>query len=190
MRLMQRPKGVLMIKKIWIAALSVMSMLVLPTSSLSAASEETSNVDICPGIDETKVNQVDILILLDNSKSLSSEKTGSDKERKRFDALQTLFESVSKGLKNSDGSDSRVKVDVSLMAFAEKARMIPLKNQIFDPVALADEISNALPDKDQGSGTNFISALDEAAKFMESRQPASCKFLIWFTDGAFSFPAS
>lgn len=187
---MQRPKGVMVTKKIWITALSVMIMLVLPTSSLSAAGEETSNVDICPGVDETKVDQVDILILLDNSKSLSSEKTGSDKERKRFDALRTLFESVSKGLKNPDGSGSRVTVDVSLMAFAEKAIEIKLKNQIFDPVALANEISDVLPDKGQGSGTNFISALDEAAKFMESRQPASCKFLIWFTDGAFSFPAS
>ena len=179
-----------MFKKICIAALSVITMLVLPTSALSAAGEETSNVDICPGIDETKVDQVDILILLDNSKSLGSEKTGSDKERKRFDALQTLFESVSKGLKNPDGSGSRITVDVSLMAFAEKTRTIKLDNQIFDPVALANEVSDALPDKEQGSGTNFISALDEAAKFMESRQPASCKFLIWFTDGSFDFPNS
>ena len=136
-----------MVKKICIAALSVIAVLVLPTSALSAAGEETSNVDICPGIDETKVDQVDILILLDNSKSLGSEKTGSDKERKRFDALQTLFESVSKGLKNPDGSGSRITVDVSLMAFAEKTRTIKLDNQIFDPVALANEVSDALPDK-------------------------------------------
>ena len=180
-------KGGTIINKIWLPVLVAAIIPFLPTSSLSAAGAENSAVDICPGIDESKVEKVDILILLDNSRSLSSKKTGSDLERKRFDALRIFFASVSNGLKKDDSSGSRVEVDVSLMAFSQNTNPIDLKQDISKPEALANEISDALPDESQQPGTNFISALDAAATFMESKQIGSCKFLIWFTDGAFTY---
>jgi hypothetical protein len=65
-------------------------------ASAATPFDVTESVDICPGINEARVNQVDVLILLDNSLSLKT----SDKDRKRFDALEKLFQSISNGVQN------------------------------------------------------------------------------------------
>jgi len=191
---MQRFSRLLIHNKFWLFALVASVILSLMPSPLSAAVENNDNVDICPGVNESKVDQVDILILLDNSRSLGQTERPSDIERRRFDALRIFFESVAEGLKNPDGVSTRVEVNVSLMPFAQTTKFgvgsedtIRLSEDILSPAALANEISDALPDATQRPGTNFINALDAAATFMESKQASSCKFLIWFTDGAFDY---
>ncbi len=191
---MQRLRGLPLGQNFWLfVLLASLAFVVLP-SPLSAAAENNDNVDICPGVNEAKVDQVDILILLDNSRSLGQTERPSDVERRRFDALRIFFDSVAEGLKNPVGSGTRVKVDVSLMPFAQTTKFgvsdedtIRLSADMSDPAALANEISDALPDATQRPGTNFINALNAAATFMESKQASSCKFLIWFTDGAFDY---
>lgn len=191
---MQRICRLLFCEKFWLFALVASVSFAFLPSPASAAVANSDNVDICPGVNESKVDQVDILILLDNSRSLGQTERPSDVERRRFDALRIFFESVAEGLKNPDGIGTRVKVDVSLMPFAQTTKFgvgdedtIRLRNDITNPVALANEISDALPDDTQRPGTNFINALDAAATFMESKQASTCKFLIWFTDGAFDY---
>jgi hypothetical protein len=170
---------------------------VSPAQSSGKKLKGSESVDICPGIDESKVEKVDILILLDNSKSLSSMKgnSPSDKNRQRFDALENMFESISSGIKGADGSAARVEVDVSLMAFAQTTKfnfsnsdgVVPLTSSFAEPGKLADEIRNILKDETQANGTNFINALNDARQFLDKKSDTHCKFLIWFTDGVFDY---
>lgn len=182
--------------KLLISVFVLLSMGASSASSARLAAPSTDLVDICPGVDESKVDKVDVLILLDNSLSLSSEDGGSDIEGKRFDALRTLFQSIAKGVSNIDGSGPRVNVGVSLMAFAQttkfgfsdqKTGLITLKQSINNPDELANEIKNILTNATQRAGTNYINALDDASSFLASQPNTHCKFLIWFTDGAFDY---
>ena len=182
--------------KLLISVFVLLSMGASSASSARLAAPSTDSVDICPGVDESKVDKVDVLILLDNSLSLSSESGGSDKEGKRFDALRTMFQSIAKGVSNIDGSGPRVDVGVSLMAFAQttkfgfsdqKTGIIALEQSINNPDELANEIKNKLTNETQQAGTNYINALDDASSFLASQPNTHCKFLIWFTDGAFDY---
>ena len=158
-------------------------------ASAATPSTVSESVDICPGINEAKVNQVDVLILLDNSKSLID----SDKDRKRFDALENLFQSISNGVENEG---KKVEVKVSLIAFAQTTNFksidgsgLVFKDKVLDdPSALATVVRKTLTDETQAAGTNFINALDKAEEFLSSSErQANCKFLIWFTDGVFDY---
>ena len=107
--------------KLLISVFVLLSVGASSASSARLAAPSNDSVDICPGVDESKVDKVDILILLDNSLSLSSEDGGSDKEGKRFDALRTMFQSIAKGVNDIDG-EPRVEVGVSVMAFAQTTK--------------------------------------------------------------------
>lgn len=185
--------------KLLISVFVLLSMGASSASSARLAAPSTDSVEICPGVDESEVDKVDVLILLDNSKSLSSEDGGTDKEGKRFDALRTMFQSIAKGVSNIDGT-LRVEVGVSLMAFAqtttenwkfaEENGIIPLEQSIANPDKLENEIRNILTIETQRAGTNYIKALDYASNFLASQPNTHCKFLIWFTDGAFDYDDS
>ena len=158
-------------------------------ASAATPFDVTESVDICPGINEARVNQVDVLILLDNSLSLKS----SDKDRKRFDALEKLFQSISNGVQNEG---KKVEVRVSLMAFAQttnfdasdESGLVLKDKELKDPSALSKVIRETLTDNTQAAGTNFINALNKAEEFLSSSErQANCKFLIWFTDGVFDY---
>jgi hypothetical protein len=152
-----------------------------PLGQMSVVSE---SVDICPGIDESKVDKVDILILLDNSKSLKS----SDPKRQRFDAIEQLFKSISLGI-NGNNTDSKLGVDIEVMTFAQSAISLKLESvDINDPKRISDEIRENLPDDGQQGGTNYINALNAARENLSHpSKNGNCKFLIWFTDGSFDY---
>ena len=158
-------------------------------ASAATTFDVTESVDICPGINEARVNQVDVLILLDNSLSLKT----SDKDRKRFDALEKLFQSISNGVQNES---KKVEVRVSLMAFAQttsfdasdESGLVFKDKELNDPLALSKVIRETLTDDTQAAGTNFMNALNKAEEFLSSSErQANCKFLIWFTDGVFDY---
>ena len=188
-------------KRVLMVAVAAVTTLLLasgvsPAQSSGKVLEVSESVDICPGVNESKVDKVDILILLDNSKSLASKiEPPSDIDRRRFDALENMFNSISSGIKGTDGSDSRVEVEVSLMAFAQTTKfdfsnsdgVIPLTRSITEPGELADEIREILKDETQANGTNFINALNDARQFLDKKSDTHCKFLIWFTDGVFDY---
>ena len=184
--------------KLLITVFVLLSVGASSASSARLAAPSNDSVDICPGVDESKVDKVDVLILLDNSRSLSSEDRGTDKEGKRFDALRTMFQSIAKGVSNIDGVP-RVEVGVSVMAFAQttkfgfsdpKTGIMKLKESFNNPDGLADEIKNILTNETQQGGTNYINALNDASSFLASQPNTHCKFLIWFTDGAFDYDNS
>jgi hypothetical protein len=178
-----------------ISAVAVGGFAIGPSASAATPSNSEESIDICPGVDEAKIDQVDILILLDNSLSLSTG-TKADIDGQRFDALETMFESIWGGVQNEGEISTRVNVNVSLMAFAqttrfeisdEKTGIISLDKDISDPSGLKKEIESKLPNSTQQGGTNFINALNDARTFLDSKPATSCKFLIWFTDGVFDY---
>jgi hypothetical protein len=178
-----------------ISILAIIGFVVIPSANAATPQNASENIDICPGVDEARINQVDILILLDNSLSLSTGPT-TDKNGQRFDALETMFESIWGGIQNEGEAATRVDVNVSLMAFAQTTRfgfsdgqtgIVDLEKDISDPSGLADEIKSKLPNDVQQGGTNFINALNDARDFLDSKPATNCKFLIWFTDGVFDY---
>ena len=178
-----------------ISAVAVGGLAIGASVSAATPSNSEESIDICPGVDEAKIDQVDILILLDNSLSLSTG-TKADIDGQRFDALETMFESIWGGVQNEGEISTRVNVNVSLMAFAQTTRfeisdkktgIISLDKDISDPSGLKKEIESKLPNSTQQGGTNFINALNDARTFLDSKPATSCKFLIWFTDGVFDY---
>ena len=156
----------------------------VPVAATSPKSAPRSPT-ICPGIPAKDVSGVDILILFDNSKSLDSTADNyrpSDPLKKRFQALQTLFESLKLGLKKE------LAVNVFVYKFSQKAEKISEFSTIDDPVEMKKEVEDKIGAT--AHGTNYIDALDSARNFFEERKELNlsrCKFLIWFTDGEFSF---
>jgi hypothetical protein len=176
-------------KRVFRVAVATVATLLLasgvsPVQSSGKILEVAESVDICPGIDESKVDKVDILILLDNSSSLKT----SDPERQRFVAIKQLFESISSGI-NGTNTDSKLSVDIEIMTFAQTAKTLKLENiDINNPKKISDEIDRKLPDNGQQGGTNFINALDAARENLSHpSKNGNCKFLIWFTDGSFAY---
>lgn len=178
-----------------ISAVAVGGLAIGASVSAATPSNSEESIDICPGVDEARIDQVDILILLDNSLSLSTGPT-TDKDGQRFEALKTMFESVWSGVQKEGDNESRVNIDVSLMAFAQTTKfgisnqdtgIVPLESNISNPEGLASEIKSKLPNDKQQGGTNFINALNDARDFLDSKPDTSCKFLIWFTDGVFDY---
>ena len=151
-------------------------------SALSQSQQSSGNMTICPGVDPTKTTAIDLVVLLDDSKSLTSTKNDrvpSDPDGTRFDALRTMFESINSGLEN------RVPVIPKFFAFGTSVKEINPESGLNDPSALATDIRKLLPIRNQEPGTNFQKALDRATDYLTSRPPSNCKFLVWFTDGVF-----
>jgi hypothetical protein len=151
-------------------------------SALSQSQPSSGNMTICPGVDPTKTTAIDLVVLLDDSKSLTSTKNKrvpSDPDGTRFDALKTMFESINSGLEN------RVPVIPKFFAFGTSVKELNPTSGLDDPSALATDIRELLPIRNQEPGTNFQKALDKATDYLTSRPPSNCKFLVWFTDGVF-----
>ena len=151
-------------------------------SALSQSQQSSGNMTICPGVDPTKTTAIDLVVLLDDSKSLTStknERVPSDPDGTRFDALKTMFESINSGLEN------RVPVIPKFFAFGTSVKEITPDSGLNDPSALATDIRKLLPIRNQEPGTNFQKALDRATDYLTSRPSSNCKFLVWFTDGVF-----
>ena len=155
----------------------------VPVAATSPKSAPPSPT-ICPGIPPKNVMGVDILILFDNSKSLDSTDNNkpTDPQKKRFQALQTLFESLKLGLKKE------LAVNVFVYKFSQKAEYVVEFSEINDTADMVEKVEEEIGAT--AHGTNYIDALDSARNFFEERKELNlsrCKFLIWFTDGEFSF---
>ena len=151
-------------------------------SALSQSQPSSGNMTICPGIDPAKTTAIDLVVLIDDSRSLSSTKNDrvpSDPDGNRFDALETMFESINAGLEN------RVPVIPKFFAFGTSVKELNPKSGLGNPSALEADIRELLPIRNQEPGTNFQKALDRATDYLTSRSPSNCKFLVWFTDGVF-----
>ena len=129
---------------------------------------------------------LDVVVLLDNSKSLSGkDDRGSDPSGRRFDAINEFLENFSRTEVNNREKN------FGLIAFGTSAQTVVELSAISKANVdeIKEKIKNEVPNsyETQESHTNYISALDEAKNTFEKSDPSNqnCRILIWFTDGVF-----
>ena len=133
-----------------------------------------------------RAGDLDVVVLLDNSKSLSGKNNrGSDPNGRRFDALDQFLENFSNTKTNTrQKSFGLIKFGTSAEVIVQLKAITP-ENVGEIKKIIKSEVPNSYEKQD--SHTNYISALDEAKSNFEKNDPnnINCRILIWFTDGVF-----
>ena len=133
-----------------------------------------------------RAGDIDVVVLLDNSKSLSKkDNTGSDPGGRRFEAIEEFIENFSR----AETKDKQK--NFGLITFGTSTRIIIELSALNEAngSAIKEKIKSEVPNsyEKQESHTNYISALNEAKSTFEKNDPSNqnCRILIWFTDGVF-----
>lgn len=159
---------------------------VLAASRVGAMTGDEQALSVCTDEDgRQKTGPIDLLLLLDNSKSLNtSSGNATDPQNKRFDAIRDLLVSlgeVAKGNEEQKGVD----INFGMVSFGSVAtEQIPLA-PLAEPEQLASTIQQKLPNNRQEQVTNYVTALEKASQLLEARPSENCRLLVWFTDGQF-----
>lgn len=155
-------------------------------SSAAAISGDENALSVCTDEDgRQKTGPIDLLMLLDNSKSLNTT-TGSatDPENKRFDAIRDLLVSLDQVARGNE-EQKAVDINFGMVSFGSVAtEQIPLA-PLAAPEGLAAAIRRKLPNDRQEQVTNYVSALEKAEELLKARPSGNCRLLVWFTDGQF-----
>jgi len=166
-----------------IAVLSPAS--IVNSSAISITPAVQSPPTICKDANGvTKSGDLDVLLLLDNSKSLSE----SDEEGERFDAIKLLLESLA----NSERKNSFNNFGLITFGSAtdEIVRLGPITRDNFGKIF--ETIISKVPNSknEQEATTDYLAALNEGISILNGREKSNCKFIIWFTDGVFDISDS
>jgi hypothetical protein len=155
-----------------------------------AVAEETNSrpLQVCQNTDGTlKRGDIDVVLLLDNSKSLNTTRSGqrgTDPDSRRFDAIRDLLVGLHE-VSTAESSTRGVTINFGMISFGEVAtEHIPI-DELKKPEETADKIKEKLPEKSQEKVTNYVVALEKAHSVLKRRPEQNCKMLIWFTDGQF-----
>jgi hypothetical protein len=139
----------------------------------------------------TKTGALDVLLLLDNSKSLNSTRNNripSDPKNERYGAIAEMLKSLGE-VSNGDDGRNGVSINFGVIAFGDTPRtaieLEPLSSA--NSQEIGKRVEEKVPGKvdSQSSSTNYITALESAVKTLNARPSENCKFLVWFTDGQF-----
>lgn len=180
-----------------IASLAVLSSALAVPMSASAADQDVKPLRVCDYENKTpKKGPLDIILLLDNSRSLNTTKKknnkiqATDPDNKRFDAIGDLLESfgeLAQDTKAQNDEEAKKGLDINfgVVSFGSQAvEQIPLE-ELSDPQSTLNDIKKKLPVSRQENETNYVLALQKALSILGSRPEDNCKFLVWFTDGQF-----
>ena len=179
-----------------ISAVVIVGLLVtLLGNSFARASVQLSLIDekkleICDdGNGQQKNGDVDVLLLLDNSKSLNATNNPSDPENKRYEAINLLLKALGDLTISESADGEALKLNFGLLSFGTNAKTLISLTELTSANAesLGRQVENEVPpilDK-QESTTNYIPALATALDEFGQRPSENCKILIWFTDGQF-----
>lgn len=166
---------------------------IVPASASRTNSVEGDRpLEVCRDSEgNTKTGALDVLLLLDNSRSLNSTRNGripSDPKNERYGAISEMLKSLGEV---SGGADDRqgVEINFGVIAFGDSARtaieLEPLTSG--NSQEIGKLVEEKVPGKveSQSSATNYITALESAVQTLNNRPEENCKFLVWFTDGQF-----
>ena len=165
----------------------------IPVNALRTDSVERDNsLKVCQdAAGNTKTGALDVILLLDNSKSLSSTKNGNvptDKGNERYGAISEMLKSLGEVSGGKDGREG-VGINFGVISFGDTAKAVlklkPLTSINSD--AIGKQVEEKVPGKyeSQSATTDYIEALSAATTTLKSRPSNNCKFLVWFTDGQF-----
>lgn len=176
---------------IWALAIAFVSL----SESASAASRADAQSTIRACIQSKR--SLSVVFLVDESKSLylPGQERGSDPDARRVDGLKAAVGGLDRIAKGA-GANDPVKVDVLFVGFAgvtkpsnvEDAQWIPLGD---DQTAEATEAAAGFADRYSGHGTDYVTALQSAQKFLDRRVAGSgCEAIVFFTDGQYELAES
>ena len=177
------------LKKLIVAFIfsGLMAPLAAPVAH-GATGGSSKPLSVCTDAEQKpKSGDIDVLLLMDNSKSLESKKNGNtptDPDGKRFTAVGDLLGSLG-SLTESTESQKGVTINFGMISFGAAARKeIDFKKLTSaNNAEIAKEVKEALPPLEQV--TNYVKALQLAIEMLNNRPSTNCKFLVWFTDGQF-----
>ena len=176
-----------------IATLAILSSALAVPMAASAEEQKVKPLRVCDYENgSSKTGPLDVVLLLDNSKSLNTKKKNSatDPYNKRFGAigdLLTSFNELAQDTKDQGGAVTQEGLDINfgVVSFGSRAvEQIPLQ-VLGDPDATLEEIKRKVPVSAQEPETDYLKALNKAVSILRSRPENNCKFLVWFTDGQF-----
>lgn len=151
---------------------------------------EEKKLEICLDSNgQQKSGDVDVLLLLDNSKSLNATNNPSDPENKRYEAISLLLKALGDLTISESADGEALKLNFGLLSFGTNAKTLISLTELTsaNAASLGRQVENEVPpilDK-QESTTNYIPALVTALDEFSQRPSENCKILIWFTDGQF-----
>lgn len=199
MRTVQRNIGALLIAVV----ASTVAAVVPVSASRTSAVDGDRPLEVCRDSEgNTKTGALDVLLLLDNSKSLNSTRNGripSDPKNERYGAISEMLKTLGEvsgieddeegGRKGENTGRKGVDINFGVIAFGDNARtaleLEPLTSG--NSQEIGKRVEEKVPGKveSQSSATNYITALESAVRILNSRPDENCKFLVWFTDGQF-----
>ena len=176
------------------SALAIVGLLVsflgsgFAKASVQAEIEE-KQLEICLDSNgQQKSGEIDVVLLLDNSKSLNATNNPSDPENKRYEAINLLLIALS-DLTTSTSSGQALKINFGLLSFGKSAKKLIQLTELTSDNAegLGKQVEAQVPPNldTQESTTNYISALEATLNEFRQRPNENCKILVWFTDGQF-----
>ena len=161
-------------------------------ASRTSSVEEDKTLTVCSDAKgNTKTGALDVLLLLDNSKSLNSTRNNripSDPKNERYGAIAEMLKSLGE-VSSGDGGRNGVSINFGVIAFGDNPRtaieLEPLSSA--NSQEIGKRVEEKVPGKvdSQSRSTNYITALESAVKTLNDRPSVNCKFLVWFTDGQF-----
>lgn len=164
-----------------------------PAKAARATSATSSKpLTVCRDADgNTKTGELDVLLLLDNSKSLNStrnDRIPSDPKNERYQAIGEMLKSLGE-VSGKDDDRKGVLINFGVVAFGDNANTAIALQSLTSSNSqeISARVKEKVPSKveSQSSSTNYIKALDAAVKVLSERPDENCKFLVWFTDGQF-----
>ena len=122
---------------------------------------------------QKNIDKVDVLLLMDNSKSLKSAKgreNSTDYDGKRFDAVGDLLESLA-SLTESSQSQEGVSINFGMVSFGKSARTeIAFRTLTWENrEKIKTQVQVALPEKDLENETDYIGALNHSLEMLTGR---------------------
>jgi hypothetical protein len=163
-----------------------LSTLWAPTAT-SAQDQKTKPLKVCQNDDGTpKRGAIDVVMLLDNSRSLTTPENPTDPKGLRFDAIRDLLNALDDVSSSEDG-ETAITINFGLVSFGKNATVqIPLA-PLESPDEVDKTIRKKLPNNRnlQEKTTDYVRALETAIAILENRPETNCKMLIWFTDGQY-----
>lgn len=132
----------------------------------------------------SKHQNLDVLVLMDESGSLSEPPNPTDPQDQRVVALQRLLEGLAQA--PTDGPSINVELDGFADTFSVVKPFAPLTTAMLPEFARA---AQSFTDRDKGAATDFGIAIENARQRLvhqaSSREGTSCQVIVLFTDGQY-----
>lgn len=147
----------------------------------------TSDIREVCGEGSSSGGNVDLVLLIDQSKSLDQQLNSQDVKSNK---LQVLKSALAMARPLFERSNDRLRIAV--ITFADSARVVRnLDAAPFDEASYISFVNEVSKKENLGPGTNYLDAIDATvAQFGKYSPVENCRVVLWFTDGQVDLPST